>query len=121
MSMFDEIYNIVPFIIEQRISYKRKSTEQPLSNFSSIILYSLVLSYDDKYIRGILNDNIAKILKDCDIYFDMETYKAIDSMTELLNYATIYSDNLESETYRHICNLLNKIREKINQIDNYNY
>lgn len=106
MSNIEEIYTVFPLILEQRVSCKRRTVNHPVAPFSNAITDLIVASSNDAYIRGLLDDKIGEILTDCEIYFEMEMNKVTDSISELSNYAAIYSDNIQSVTYQQICKLI---------------
>lgn len=104
----EEIYSVFPMILEQRLSYKRRSVNHPLAPFSHAIVYAIAILLYDQYIRELLDSKIREILEDCDIFFEMSEEQAMDAMSELSNYATIYADS-QGEIYQYICNLIKRI------------
>lgn len=105
----EEIYSIFPVILEQRLLYQRKTVDHVLAPFSHAIATAISLSSDSEYMHSILDENIVKILEDCEIYFEMERIKALDTLAELSNYATIYAIYPGSNTYEKICKMIKRI------------
>ena len=105
----DELYSAYSALLEQRISYKRRTVEFSLIPYSGIIVETTSLSGNDAYIRSLLDNRIDEILKDCEIYYEMTRDKAYDAIGELSNYAAIYCDDMSSPTYKKICRLIKQI------------
>lgn len=97
-----EIYETFPIILKERLSYTRK-TNGPLAGFSFILASWIAQTRDSAYLREILDRDVHRILRDCEIFHQMSYAKALDALDELSELATIYSLNQESDIYNKIC------------------
>lgn len=104
-----DIYTMFPLLLEERLKYTRKTSNNELAPFSLAISRVFAYCPRDEYIQSILDEKIDNILSDCEIYFQMEKSKSIDAMMELSNYASIYV-NVNEQMYNRICDLILSIR-----------
>lgn len=109
MSNEEEIYDLFPIILEQRLLYKRRSVNHALAPFARAFVYAITVLSSDQYIHALLDDKISEILKDCEIFFEMTETQAMDALSELSNYATIYCVDMSSPTYNQICRMIKQI------------
>ena len=107
--MSENVYELFPIILHQRLSYKRYSVNHNLRDFSTALVYAIEILPNDDYLWELLNENISALLTDCEIFFEMYVIKAIDTLSELSNYACIYVYKNE-EIYTHICKLIEHIK-----------
>jgi hypothetical protein len=104
----EQLYSGYATLLDQRLSYQRRTVEFSLIPYSGIIVDGIAIS-NDEYIRFLLDERIDEILKDCEIYYEMSKDKAYDAMGELSNYAAIYCEDMSSPIYKKICNLIKNI------------
>jgi len=110
MSEIQEIYSLFPLILQERMSYKRRTFNGKLAQYSHAIVFAMAVSERDEYIFGLLNEKIALLLQDCEIYHDMVIDKAMDAMAELSNFAAIYVNSNRQEIYHKITVMIKDIR-----------
>ncbi len=107
-----EIETTFSTVLEQRLRYTRKSNIAPLAEYSDLLITILDIDKSQQNsLFNILDGKIQKILRDCEIYFNMPKSKANDSIKELSNLAVIY--RLRGSTdffYREIIRLINIIK-----------
>lgn len=96
-------------LLSERVLCSREHTDQSLA-----IIYQTIQTTSKP---ADLESYIEYILKDCEIYYNMPTVKALDALAELSALATIYVldgflDPKEKEItiYKRICALINTIK-----------
>lgn len=95
-------------ILHQRIIWKRRSVEYNLSELTHALVYFIGQERNLKYV---LDEVVEDIIKDCEIYYEMERYKVIDCIKELGNLAAVYAKEDEDEKiYLSICKNIERLR-----------
>jgi len=99
-----------PILLRQRLLYSRKNEKLYLSAITFSMVTYFCIAKQPKHLLKMLDDNVDKILDDCEIYFNMDKEKAIDAMKELSNLASIYVEHEKPQIYQRICHLIQQIR-----------
>lgn len=93
-------------LLFQRLEYRRETHPYALAPFSLAMTLCIEKDPDSKYI---LDEHISTLIEDC-LTTDINRIK--DTVSELSNYATIYSVNPDCSIYKRICGTIKTICER---------
>jgi len=108
------IYDTFITVLNQRLSYNRKTTQFSLSSFTHILIEILAISGESTFLRKLLDDSVGTFVLECEPMYDMSEKKLLDSLMELSLLSGVYSDNMESSVYTRIKKCIENVRKRLN-------
>ena len=87
---FSLCYDQFSIILNERVSYQRKTNQNSLSQLSKGLVSIIVNNNCSPFLLELLDENIDSILKDCEIYHGMTENKAVDALVELSSLACLF-------------------------------
>lgn len=97
-------------LIIERLKISRQTSEKCLSEFSKQMVLCFTVSKNNLELYNTIEPFMDELLLDCNIHFDMQLNKAMDTLSELSNYACIFGSQENNITYYNIIEKINIIK-----------